>query len=67
MDESIKPSQQLLNNLEQLDTVRKNLFELYKVATLDRNKEAVLAAQLDVMAAIGKIKKMLGIKEGGKK
>lgn len=33
---------------------------------MDRNKDAVLRAQLDIMAAQGKIKKMLGIKENKK-
>lgn len=62
----MKPKEKLSQQLDHLQTVRQELFQLYTEATQETNKNAVLAAQLDVMGAIGKIKKILGIKEVSK-
>lgn len=65
MHEDLTPSQRLLKHLETLQSVRTDLFELQEKAKQMSNKEAVLQAQLNIMQAIGKIKKILKIKLEG--
>ena len=61
-----------MKHLEVLQQVRTDLFQLYTESKVERNKDAVLQAQLNVMQAMGKIKKILGIpldkdEKGGRK
>ena len=65
MNQAKTPKQRLLDILNNLQEQRLQLFQLYLEAKVEANKRDVLDTQLQVMIGIGKIKKLLGIKDEG--
>lgn len=57
----MRPSERLEQHLKDLQRIREDLFQLHMEAELVRNKDAMLNIQLEVMHAIGKLKKFLKI------
>lgn len=57
----MNPKDRVLKQISILESSRHELFSLYSQATIEKNKSAVLSAQLNVMIAMSKLKNLLGI------